>query len=115
LGPHPDGGTVALYQGRYGPYVSHNGTFASLPKSADPATLSAEEAIRLLAERQGTRRPRRRAAGKAAPAKAATAAKAPKAAAGKPARPATRRAAAAKKPAARPKSRAPARGRSRDK
>src|SRR5215469_15617806 len=40
LGPHPDGGTVALYQGRYGPYVSHDRVFASLPKSADPATLS---------------------------------------------------------------------------
>jgi DNA topoisomerase I len=59
LGPHPDGGTVALYEGRYGPYVSHAGTFASLPKTADPATLSLEDAVRLLAER-GKRRGRRR-------------------------------------------------------
>ena len=25
LGTHPDGGVVALFQGRYGPYVSHDG------------------------------------------------------------------------------------------
>jgi DNA topoisomerase I len=60
LGPHPDGGTVALYQGRYGPYVSHGRAFASLPKIADPATLSLEDAIRLLAERSGKRRARQR-------------------------------------------------------
>jgi DNA topoisomerase-1 len=60
LGTHPDGGGVALYQGRYGPYVSHNGAFASLPKTADPASLSLEEAVRLLAERRAARRPRRR-------------------------------------------------------
>jgi DNA topoisomerase-1 len=60
LGPHPDGGTVALYQGRYGPYVRHDRAFASLPKSADPATLSLDEALRLLAERLGKRRARPR-------------------------------------------------------
>ncbi len=35
LGTHPDGGTVGLYAGRYGPYVSHDGLFASLPKAAN--------------------------------------------------------------------------------
>jgi DNA topoisomerase-1 len=58
LGPHPDGGTLALYQGRYGPYVRHGRAFASLPKGADPASLSLEDAIRLLAERVGKRRAR---------------------------------------------------------
>ncbi len=52
LGPHPDGGAVALYQGRYGPYVSHDGVFASLPKTADPEAFSLEEAIPLLAARR---------------------------------------------------------------
>ena len=36
LGTHPDGGVVALFQGRYGPYVSHDGVFASLPREANP-------------------------------------------------------------------------------
>jgi DNA topoisomerase I len=61
LGPHPSGGTVALYQGRYGPYVSHDGVFASLPKSVDPAALSLDEAVRLLAERSARRKTKGRA------------------------------------------------------
>src|SRR5437870_5453634 len=48
LGPHPEGGTVGLYRGRYGPYVSHDGIFASLPRNADPATFSLAEALPLL-------------------------------------------------------------------
>jgi DNA topoisomerase I len=48
LGPHPDGGAVALYHGRYGPYASHHGVIASLPKSADPAAFSLTEAVALL-------------------------------------------------------------------
>ena len=58
LGPHPNGGVVALYQGRYGPYVSHEGVFATLPKTADPETFSLEEAIALLTARHEAR-PRR--------------------------------------------------------
>ncbi len=61
LGPHPKGGAVALYQGRYGPYVSHDGVFASLAKNSDPANLSLDEAVRLLAERSAKRKPKRRA------------------------------------------------------
>ena len=38
LGEHLDGGTVNLYSGRYGPYVSHDGVIASLPRTADPDT-----------------------------------------------------------------------------
>src|SRR6266700_3475554 len=49
LGPHPKGGTVPLYRGRYGPYVSHDGIIASLPKGADPERFSLEAAIELLA------------------------------------------------------------------
>ena len=49
LGPHPEGGTVGLYRGRYGPFVSHDGVIASLPRSADPDTFSLAEALPLLA------------------------------------------------------------------
>jgi DNA topoisomerase-1 len=49
LGMHPDGGTVGLYRGRYGPYVSHDGLIASLPRAADPDRFSLAEALPLLA------------------------------------------------------------------
>ena len=63
LGEHPDGGVVALFAGRYGPYVSHNGVLASLPKGADPETLTLEQALPLLeARRQQKPRRVRRAA-----------------------------------------------------
>src|SRR6201993_25537 len=67
LGEHPDGGTVAIYAGRYGPYVSHDGVFASLPRTADPDTFSFEQAVTLLVvQRQKSkgkpRKPRKSAA-----------------------------------------------------
>jgi len=71
LGPHPEGGVVALYQGRYGPYVSHDGVIASLPRGADPETFSLEQAIPLLGERR-ERSPRRRGAAAKPAAKPAT-------------------------------------------
>ena len=85
LGPHPEGGVVALFQGRYGPYVGHDGVIASLPREANPETFTLEQAIPLLAARRekSPKRPRK-AAG---PAKAG-AAKAKKAPARKAAKPA---------------------------
>src|SRR5437762_2265743 len=69
IGPHPDGGVVGLYRGRYGPYVSHDKIYASLPKGADPDTYSLGDAIPLLAAQKAkgkgkskTRRPQRKAA-----------------------------------------------------
>jgi DNA topoisomerase-1 len=38
-------------EGRFGAYVTDGETNATLPKTADPATLTAEEALTLLAER----------------------------------------------------------------
>jgi DNA topoisomerase-1 len=78
IGPHPEGGTVGLYRGRYGPYVSHEGVIASLPRNADPATFSLAEALPLLAAQRakGKKRGRKTArsgSAKAAPAKAAPA------------------------------------------
>jgi DNA topoisomerase-1 len=103
LGQHPEGGTVGLYRGRYGPYVSHDGVIASLPKSADPDTFPLDRAVELLATQRAkgkgkSRRPARKAASAAAgssngakkPARRGTAAKAkakPRAAP-KPAKPA---------------------------
>ncbi len=48
LGDHPDGGPVTLKAGRYGPYVQHGKVNATLPKEADPTTLSLEAAVALL-------------------------------------------------------------------
>jgi DNA topoisomerase I len=77
LGPHPDGGVVALFQGRYGPYVSHNGVIASLPRDADPATFSLEQAIPLIEARREKRPRRPRKAANPAATKAAKTLKAP--------------------------------------
>ncbi|HYZ41311.1 MAG TPA: topoisomerase C-terminal repeat-containing protein, partial [Stellaceae bacterium] len=72
LGAHPEGGAVGLYRGRYGPYVSHDGVIASLPRSANPAAFSLEQALPLLAaqrdKRRAQRKTRKAAATKAAPA-----------------------------------------------
>src|SRR5262249_38298945 len=52
LGPHPDGGgTVAIFRGRYGPYIGHERVIASLPKGADPDSFTLAEALPLLAAR----------------------------------------------------------------
>ncbi len=48
LGEHPSGGPVTVKAGRYGPYVNHGKINATLPKDADPTTLTLEEAVRLL-------------------------------------------------------------------
>jgi DNA topoisomerase-1 len=66
LGAHPEGGTVGLYRGRYGPYVNHDGVIASLPRNADPDTFSLEQALPLLAAQRDKGRSRRRAAAKSA-------------------------------------------------
>jgi DNA topoisomerase-1 len=52
LGEHPDGGEVAVYTGRYGPYVKHDGTNASLPDGKEPDDVTLEEALDLLAAKR---------------------------------------------------------------
>ena len=100
LGPHPDGGVVALFQGRYGPYVSHDGVFASLPREADPETFSLEQAIPLLDERRKNRPGRHGKSVKRGSSKPKTAAKASARKPTKPAAAAEPTAAKAKRPAA---------------
>ena len=75
LGAHPEGGTIGLYRGRYGPYVSHDGVIASLPRNANPDTFSLAEALPVLAAQRdkGKKRGRKTAkpaSRKVAPAKA---------------------------------------------
>jgi DNA topoisomerase-1 len=55
LGPSPvTGKPVEVRSGRYGPYVADGVTNASLPKDADPATVTIEQALELLAARAAT-------------------------------------------------------------
>lgn len=54
LGPHPDDGApVQVLDGRYGPYVKHKSVNVTLPKGTDPATVTLEQAVELLAAKAG--------------------------------------------------------------
>jgi DNA topoisomerase-1 len=53
LGPHPQTGQeVAVYRGRYGPYVKHGSVNATLPRGVDPQAITLEEALELLAAKE---------------------------------------------------------------
>jgi DNA topoisomerase-1 len=94
LGEHPDkGGPILVKNGRYGPYVSHNGVNATLTGDKTPETVTLDEAVVLLDARaaivgnspKGRRAAgRKRASGKAA---ASPAAKPKKPAVAKPKKP----------------------------
>ena len=93
LGDHPDkGGPIVVKNGRYGPYVSHDGVNATLPTDMSPDTITLEQAVGLIEARSarggGKRPPAPRSTARKAPAKVKAAAK-PKPPAGadkKPAR-----------------------------
>lgn len=52
LGPHPDDGElVALFEGRYGPYVKHGKINATIPKDIEPEAVSIEQALDWIAEK----------------------------------------------------------------
>jgi DNA topoisomerase-1 len=127
IGKHPEGGTIGVYRGRYGPYVSHDGVIASLPKGADPNSYPLEAAIEVLAAQKAKGKGRRSARkakaapnGEAKPARRTAAKRTPpKRAAAKatatPARSTAKRAASARKSKAKPAARKkpPARGAAR--
>jgi DNA topoisomerase-1 len=49
IGQHPDkGDDIAVYDGRYGPYIKYNKKNFTLPKKTDPETFSLEEALQLI-------------------------------------------------------------------
>ncbi|WP_377507737.1 type I DNA topoisomerase [Octadecabacter sp. R77987] len=83
LGEHPDGGPVAIMEGKYGPYVKWDKINATLPKDSDPEALTMEQAVDLIAEKaakKGTRKkvaPKKKAAAKKPAAKKAAAKKKP--------------------------------------
>jgi DNA topoisomerase-1 len=77
LGNHPkDGKPVDIKKGRYGPYVAHGRTFASLPKGTEVDDLTLDAAVELLAKKAGSKKAAAKAPAKAkkAPAKAKKAA-----------------------------------------
>jgi DNA topoisomerase-1 len=52
LGDHPDNGKpVAVMSGRYGPYIKHGRTNATLPKGVLPEDVTMETAVTLLSEK----------------------------------------------------------------
>lgn len=68
LGDHPDGGSITVRDGRYGPYVNWGKVNATLPKGKDPATVTMEEALELITAKAGSAK---KTTKKAAPKKAA--------------------------------------------
>lgn len=78
LGDHPDGGAVTVRDGRYGPYVNWGKINATLPKGKDPASVTLEEALELIAAKssapkKGRKTTVKKTATKKAPAKKAKA------------------------------------------
>ncbi|UXS39114.1 type I DNA topoisomerase [Agrobacterium tumefaciens] len=51
LGDHPDGGSITVRDGRYGAYVNWGKVNATIPKDQDPASVTLDEALVLIAER----------------------------------------------------------------
>lgn len=68
LGEHPDGGPVNVMDGRYGPYVKWEKVNATIPKETEPADVTMELALELIAAKA----PKKKAAKKPAAKKKAT-------------------------------------------
>ncbi|MCP1197889.1 type I DNA topoisomerase [Notoacmeibacter sp. MSK16QG-6] len=75
LGDHPDGGPMTVRDGRYGPYVNWGKVNATLPKGKDPASITVEEALQLIAAKVEKGGGTKTAAKKKAPAKKKASAK----------------------------------------
>ena len=79
LGAHPDGtGNVQVFSGKYGAYVKHGKVNATLPKDKTPDTVTLDEAVALIAEREMKgpgKKPTRKVAAKKLPTKKTTATK----------------------------------------
>ncbi|OUD08891.1 DNA topoisomerase I [Marivivens niveibacter] len=75
LGDHPDGGAMAVMEGRYGPYVKWEKVNATLPKDVDPQDVTVEQAIELVNEKAAKSGKKRKAPAKKAAAKKTTAKK----------------------------------------
>ena len=51
------GQAVVIGEGKYGPYIRYNGSFTSLPKNTDPYSVTLEQAIQLLEQKQQQEEP----------------------------------------------------------
>jgi DNA topoisomerase-1 len=71
VGEHPDGGPVAVMEGRYGPYVKWDKVNATIPKDMKPEEVNLEVALELIAEKQAKSPKKKAAAKRPAPKKAA--------------------------------------------
>ena len=71
LGAHPSSGDpVQVLDGRYGPYIKHQKTNATLPKDMDPSDINVDQALEILAEKEAKGGKKKRATKKKkAPAK----------------------------------------------
>lgn len=75
LGNHPsDGKPITTGRGRFGPYVKHGKTYASIPRDTEPDSVSLTEAIALI-DKKRKRSSDKNAAGKTATAKKSSAKK----------------------------------------
>ena len=52
-----DGKEVIVGEGKFGPYVRHNKSFVSIPKGTDPLTLTLEDAMALIQQKQEADKP----------------------------------------------------------
>jgi DNA topoisomerase-1 len=101
VGVHPDDGKpITLRSGRYGPYVKHGATNATLPKDITPEEITLIEAITLINERAAkgpAKKPTRKTAAKPAAEKKEAAEK----------KPTTKKAATKKTPVKKPAAKKP--------
>lgn len=64
LGDHPDGGTIQVMNGRYGPYVKWEKINATLPRDVPPEDITAEQALELIAAKAVKKGTKKKAASK---------------------------------------------------
>ncbi len=60
LGEHPDGGPVQVLDGRYGPYVKYEKINATIPKDVDPASVTLEMAVDMVAKKAAAKKTKRK-------------------------------------------------------
>lgn len=61
LGDHPEGGKIAVMNGRYGPYVKWEKVNATLPRDVEPQDITLEQALELITAKQA-KKPGKKAA-----------------------------------------------------